>query len=1471
MSARSFSDMAPALRLVSTFEGVVKVLIDGSKFGSIKTPSDLSGCNPGTIKSLSLYVTRIGDPQITPLSNTLNGHQCTYLSDLPRSTEPTGYQIVSEVVVADKLPKDPARYSVAFHINWVADGAQKERIVADSFVHHGDMITPVITEITQGSTPGTSLKLKISPNNYEGLSPLITGGLDLSTNLTITGILQSVSFMVDGVWQAAEQTYAHDGVYEVTGLTFNKKHSFSVKMKSVEGYLSEISGLVFGTPIKTQKGPVAKSETGKKGDYSVSFPAFTRDALVGATVEEQLKDQMLSIDLFEYTFDADHLDAESAKVADHMYTKVRTFNKVILSEDGSSTFPATTFHFEEPEHGKFKRHHFRVTNGYGQGDKGTESTVRVLSDTVSKPNVSCSSLGGKKYQIAVQPGLAVKGYTLVAYKVSASLPGTFSELNSNVNMQNILATDASSNAIANFVYLDAIDRVTSSNILGKADIVSFQAASKVNFTANTTADFTVSAVGIYELTTQLKQLLPPGSVMLGADLRLAAAVWPTGKVWLPTGAAAPVDTAGRQTLVYGSEHKVFADAGFIPYVSGTASVSNSILVGDKVSLPAMSGLITPAIDISAATWTADPTTEFVSASGDNAVFKMSVTKFALTDLSDNDLNAKCSYETHTLKYSILKKNFFGDYEEIRSFYGSETDQAKATAQFDVPRGQKSEVGVQVSVYNLLNRIIAQSGITAATPLLASGKDAYSGLTVMSHGDQGKVAYPAANAVGADFKWVLNRAATGATATTCKVRIAFETSTRQDASFNNTHYPTKDAHITDPKFTDAGWVKDTKIYMLDKYGEEIKDKNVGAGTMDHKEFAQLGKPIRGFNVYTLDVSLNAMKSYSFMVHRDWKKGTEYLVDAAPITVTITPTIPVQPLRFEPTFTDGALNSAFELNASLPEENKEEQLRAIRALGGVFNAVLVQDKDDNTKYNQLEQSSSAYFTSAIENGTYVVASRAQYLSPNFGKDYSADTQYVMSVQTTDVPAKFAPGLAQLDATVVSTIDTTILTSASKHGCLFSWPELETDCTVEIRAVFNDLTYKNDDEYAVIEKGLKGTQHFITHAAIYGVDGSSNDTALHISPAEYYQGVTFLLIQKKVEKIYDTVVTTVSQPKALFHMPVGLTSFVGTDFDVITGSSKLTIKYNKIEDKDVYEDYAGRSTVPATIYYKVGDVIRELKVADITSANGIVISGLSDKLDYVLSIAIDGQNVDPTTFKPIAFSVGTFSPAAAPNPVFDLKVKPVVGDTTKLTVTFKVPTKNGEYDAATVTYKAYVYTLVDEVKKYIADLSGNISTSIIRSEAGFPITNNAVLLGLTSGSLYNVEIESIFKLTGHADHLVSAFASGVACAAPEIKDFRFDSKNSAARLVVNLNGAKLNTLLLLGNNGSVANIDLANAAVAQSKLGQIALNIAAPAGSTNVAVIVANSQGVALNAAQAAQGAAAVLNNATLYNAVTDWINL
>jgi hypothetical protein len=79
------------------------------------------------------------------------------------------------------------------------------------------------------------------------------------------------------------------------------------------------------------------------------------------------------------------------------------------------------------------------------------------------------------------------------------------------------------------------------------------------------------------------------------------------------------------------------------------------------------------------------------------------------------------------------------------------------------------------------------------------------------------------------------------------------------------------------------------------------------------------------------------------------------------------------------------------------------------------------------------------------------------------------------------------------------------------------------------------------------------------------------------------------------------------------------------------------------------------------------------------------------------------------------------------------------------------------------------------------------------------------------------------------------------------------------------------LLGNNGSVANIDLANAAVAQSKLGQIALNIAAPAGSTNVAVIVANSQGVALNAAQAAQGAAAVLNNATLYNAVTDWINL
>ena len=1128
-----------------------------------------------------------------------------------------------------------------------------------------------------------------------------------------------------------------------------------------------------------------------------------------------------------------------------------------------------------------------------EATKELEGKTTVLSATVSKPAVSCSSLGGKKYQIAVQAGAVIPGYTLIAYKVTTTQAGAFSELNG--------ATDILGVSTTTEVYLDAIEKVTSSNVLNQADIVSFKTVSKVNFLLTGSAAFAVSAVGIYEITTQLKQLLPLGSEVSGADLRLKEAVWPATQTWpAGTGSTAPTDASKRQTLVYGPADKVFADAGYNAYVPAVppstnyvVATSKSILDGDKQSAAATTESIVPVADITDAGWTPLPAAEFVSASGANATYKMSMAKFAIGGVTENGV--ACSYATHTAKHSILKKNKYSEYEEIRLFYGSDLDQARVSAQFDVPCGQRSLVGVQVSLYNQLGKLIAQSPIVdVAEALIPSGDGAYSGLTVMSHGDQGAVAYPAANTEGADFKWVLNRDATGFAADKCKVRIAFETSTREvTAVVNNvsttttTHYPTKDAHMNDPEFRDANWFKDTRIYKLNENGEEIKTKNL-ALTPVHKEFAELGKPVRGFNVYTLDEDLNAMESYSFKVHRDWKKlisGSvannnavyEKLTDTKPITVTITPTIAVQKPLVAYVASDGALTSSFEKDTAATEVNQAAQLKAINIQGGILNAVLVKKGD---KYEQIDQSSSANFTSAIENGTYTIASRAQYLSPNFGKPYSADTQYVMSAQTLDSSAKFGPGPAQLDASVVSAIDTHVLTNASNHGCLFTWPELASKCTVIIRAVFNDPTDANADAYAELASGLMGTQKFIKHADILA---SAN---LGITAAQYYKhGVEFLVVQEHVDDSVTPSIVTYSQPKALFHMPKGVTTFVAGDFDVVSGPSQLTIKYNKTLDTEVYPDFAGHSIVPATITYAGDNVTREIKVADITSANGIVISGLSDLHNYTISIAIDGQvGADG---KPTAIALGganvTFSPAALPNAVVNLKVETVVVSTgvtaaqaaEKLKVIFAASpsSKNGAYTAAP-TNKAYVYsTLSNGDKQYVTNTAGATSAdraaikervaqvgtaasgSTPASSDYAPAYDRAyssfltgtVLSGLTTGTLYHVEIESTFTLAGHSDQLVSAFASNTASCAPTIIDFRFDSKNSVANLIVDLNGAKLNTLLLLGNNGSVANINLANAAVAQSEAirngTNVNLNIAVPAGSTNVAVIVANSQGVAL----------------------------
>jgi hypothetical protein len=606
----------------------------------------------------------------------------------------------------------------------------------------------------------------------------------------------------------------------------------------------------------------------------------------------------------------------------------------------------------------------------------------------------------------------------------------------------------------------------------------------------------------------------------------------------------------------------------------------------------------------------------------------------------------------------------------------------------------------------------------------------------------------------------------------------------------------------------------------------------------------------------------MKSYSFTVHRDWAKNGETLLDTEPFTFTVIPTIAVA--KRDVTFIagDGAVNCSFELSA-VAEKNGADQKKAIKAQGGVFNAVLVKNADG--KYAELDQSSSAHFTSPVANGARILSSRAQYLNPNFGAEYNVDSRWVMSAQSADVPLTFGPGPAQLKASVESVkltqaikdvADTTA--TVGDHGCLFTFDKPDAAHTVTIRAVFDDAAHPDLDSHADLATSLTGAKKFMTHAAIMTALGLTSTVPYH------GQGVTFLFVHK------DTTTGSESLPKALFHMPKGQTTFLAGDFDVKSGAKQLTIMYNKTEDAKI-EDHAGNYEIPATITYKESSTghIQTLRVADLTSANGIVISGLDNARSYELSVAIDGQAS--------ALALGTKSPAASPNAVANLKVTSDDVLATKLNVKFEASKDNGEY--STVSYKAYVSTMVNGVTRYLSNATGALAL-VTAGRTGFTVTTDSSLTGLTAGAEYNVEIESTFTGTNfNSNQVVSAIATGIIPSIqPEIKDFRLDTKNSQARLIVNINGGILNTLILLANNGSLLNIDLKDAQVAQtvalSKVYQyLALNIDLKKypGITNVAVIAANSRGPAMAAANAAQGSVGIVSSASDYNDVVVWTNL
>jgi hypothetical protein len=1462
---------ATTLRLSASDKGVLKVqIIDFSDVAG----KALEGINRITIKSVSLFVTRSDEPY-TSVSNTYNGDECIFTDDKGLTT------LLPEFTLADALTT-PAKYDVELTFTYVNSASSiVDKVFKETALKVlGDVPKAEIKEIRQGTVSetnaaGTILALKISPNGSDGLNTLVTDDI------------KSVVILQNGAKLAAKN-YTADGIYEVTGLTADVEYSFSAYIVSHRGFTGDVSATLKGTPLKTPQAAVPTGVSGLSGNYFITTSAIPRAKLgAGATDAEQTKDQLTNLKIYAYVHAAN--DLLLAPVLDASYNLVGTVN-AIVNADGSSDIPAGQLNVEGAFNGRWVRYFVRASNGYGAGKSIAGAPFRVMSNVVSAPAVSCTLLSGNKYEIAVTPGAAVTGYTLLGYKVelkksTTATWGTLNDCSGNfaplvgaddilLNVEQTGTASSGTNAIA---YLDAIDKVTSSNKKSTADVVTLKASSKAHFLLERAIavngfSFDVRATGIYEQTHELKQV-ELGAVVLGSDLRTAG-----GFVALST-----------QKLVYGAANTVFADAGGVAYnaTGPVAAVSNNILLGDKLSDFAYAEKVSVITLISAAGST--PTAEFVSASGVNATYKMSMTKFDISAVTENGIT--CSYDTHSVKYSIVKKGVYPEYSEIASLTGSILDSVtfsnpKVSKQFDVLRGERSEVGVQVSVYNSLNRMIAQSAVTMlAEPLIPSGKDAYTGLTVMSHGDQGAVAYPAANTEGADFKWVLNRAATGFAADKCRVRIAFETSSRE-VSGSQTHYPTKDANMAHPAFMDADWVKETLIYELNEKGEEIKTLNVGAGTPDHKEFAETGKPIRAFNVYTLAKDLIAMRSYSFKVHRDWKKVivaanpsatppvaevAEYLRDSAPITVTITPTIAVQKrtVAFFPA--SGKLESIFTI-AAAETVNGADQLKAISA-GGVFNSILV--KDAAGKYAQPTDalSSAARFMIDIVNGEYILATRSQYLSPNFGKTYNVDTKYVMSEQTSDVRVVVGAGPAQLVATVESVKltqaikdVTTTDAAVNDHGCLFAWPELATGSKVTISAVFDDSTADNLDKSVSLATNLEGKQYFVKHADIYDKAGFA------VGKGKYFKyGVKFLAVVK------DAAGAS-SLPKVLAHMPKGATDFKIADFDVISGANKLTIKYNGSDETETKSlaksaSFAGQLLIPATITYtdSVSGQKDVLTTLDITGADGVAISGLNDNRSYVISVAIAGQSS--------ALAIGTHSSAALPKAV-TLEVKPVSGHASYLSVIFKAATDNGSYGAAT-SYNMYMTTQVMIagvlVTKYVNPNAFEVDA---RTVIANPSVGTTTLAGLKEGRLYTVEIESVYAAITGSDSAqkVSASASGTPCDKPVIVDFRLDSNNKVARMMVDINGAKLNTLLLFpqyaaGYTGAaMLKMDLTSAANAQSDYAVVPLNLTLPAGVSNVMAIAVNSQGVHLAAANSSQWGQGTSTNGG-YSAVTNgpWIVL
>jgi hypothetical protein len=1369
-----------ALQLTATLDGFVKVLIDdspaaGSHFGS---NGELAGCNSATITSVSLLVAQKAAP-FKVFSNALNSiDECTYSYD-------NVSRIISEVSTLTAVPKY-ADYNVTLTLNF----GTSSQLVSGLVSVLGDPITPTISApIAQGSAPGTSLKLKLSPNSYEGLPVILTGRVAVDAVGTagqpgyipaVTEVPSSISKVIifkDGVALPTEREYAHDGIYEISGLTADVEYSFAVQMKTTQGFVSDVSPSVTGTPVLTPSLAVAVvGSSGSNGDYNVLVAAESRAKLgvVGATDAQIKTDQLTQIDVYAYEHAADEINAHTATVLESAYRLIGTI-KASVDADGISSTPATMLRIAGAYNGRHVRLMSKASNGHGQGASKHADAVRVMG-AVSAPAVSYSLLGSNKYQMTVQPGAAVTGYTLIGYKVTSSAVGSFSG-------SDVLKSDTTT------AYLRAIEKVTSSGVAGKADVVSSKVSSQVTFamTANPLpSNFNIEARGIYEKTVELTQVLPLGSVVLGKDLRLATQ---------------------DQKLVYDEKitdanvatERVFADAGALKSILVDADATSEAASKDKVPVLAV------------AAWTPAPTADFVSASGDKATFKISMAKY----VSDNQV-----------KYTILTAKQTNQalsnpvFVEQLTFNGNFLDAARVSANIEVARGERTLVQVRVSEYDGLD-MIKQSDVTQiAAALTVAGQGAYSGLTIMSNAEQSAVAFPVT-----DVRSVLNFEATEATASTCLADIALERAALKDAKmvFNN--------------LVESEWSKATKIYLLNADGT----KTVQAATLRSVPFTVTGQDTRNFDVFALE-DLEAMKSYSYEIHRHWVKGAETLYDAAPITVTIVPTIAVQNRAVKFFAADGQLNSAFE-SSGVDEVNGDDQMKAIKALGGVFNAVLM--KNAAGKYDELDKSSSARFASVVtKKGIHFLASCAQYLNPNFGALYSIDNQYVKSVQTDDVQVYFGAVPATLSPVTVT---------SDKDGCLVSWPELAAGRSVDVYAHFDDVSFADKDLWEKLNSAdLTANKFLIAHATLR--------STLGLSFAQYFSGITFMVVQKDAA-------AGESLPAAIFHMPVGKTSFAATDFGVASGAKQLTIKYNKMGELNkefMSEDFAGNSLIPATITYKdSNNIISTLKVADITSANGVVISGLDDAKTYIITIAIDGQKNDDLLLS------GVHSPAAAPPAVSDLKV--TIASVSSLNVEFTAASSMGDY--ATMMNRMYVTTVDNGVTKYVKYTDSVLTLQVARNS----LTIGTPLTGLTAGAEYTVEIESTFNaFDGNSEQKVSAFASATPCAKPVMKDFRLNAKNKTATMIVDLQGAKLNTLLLLTNTGSVLNIALANAAVAQSvaisKRSNLALNISLPEGVTGAVGIIANSQGAALNGAPTnAQGFATTNDQTGLYDAVTAWTNL